>query len=51
VAGLVIAAEGPQATDRKRWEFWKADRADHPIHARLVDHFVVRRNGPPRDTD
>jgi hypothetical protein len=48
---FVIAAEGPQATDRKRWEFWKADRADHPIHARLVDHFVVQRNAPPRDTD
>jgi hypothetical protein len=40
----VIAAEGPAASERKPWQVWKVDRADHPIHARLVDHFVVRRN-------
>jgi len=40
----VIAAEPPEPVQRPWWRFWQArDAADHPIHARIVDHFVLRR--------
>ncbi len=40
----VIAPEAPEPITRPWWKFWiSRDSADHPIAARIVDHFVLRK--------
>jgi hypothetical protein len=43
---FVLAVEGPAPKPPPRWAFWRADIADLPIKARLVDRFYI--GAPPR---